>query len=73
MLLSISKSHSPEDSVAPITTTGLVWLHHHPVTWPDYDEYCRMEKWVSELQITNDAAEGAVKNAQEVASTTRDQ
>ena len=31
-----------------------------------------MEKWVSELQITNDAAEGAVKNAQEVASTTRD-
>ena len=40
--------------------------------WPEYDEYMRLKKWVDELQVTNDAAERAVKIAQETAEITRD-
>ena len=48
------------------------WLREDPATWPDYDEYCRMQKWVCELEVTNVVSERVVKNMQEVAHITRD-
>ena len=57
---------------APIVTPGLVWLSEHPATWSDYDEFCRLKLWIDELQVTNDAAERAIKNAGEVADATND-
>lgn len=48
------------------------WLQEHPAVWTDYDEFLWLRKWVSQLEVTNDAAERAVKNSQEVACAARD-
>ena len=47
--------------VAPILTNGLAWLSHHPLLWTDHDEYVRMQKWIIELQVTDDTTERVVK------------
>ena len=63
---------NPHLAEAPVIAAELAWLKEDPAVWTDYDEYMRLSKWVKQLQVTNDAAERAVKNAQEVADITRD-
>ena len=58
--------------LAPITADPLAWLTEDPAVWTDYEEYVRLQKWMMEIQVTNDAAERGVKNAQEVAEISRD-
>ena len=39
-----------------------------PKLWPEFDEFQMLAYWCSELQVTNDGSERAVKDAQEVAN-----
>ena len=64
--------NNPHLAEAPVIADELAWLKEDPAVWTDYEEYMRLSKWVRQLQVTNDAAERAVKNAQEVADLTRD-
>ena len=48
-------------AVAPVIAESLAWLSEDPIIWPDYEEYIRLQLWVSQLEVTNDATEQGVK------------
>ena len=60
-----------DDAAAPVVADDLAWMQVHLSLREDHNDYVRLSRWVSELQVVNDATECAVKNAQEVAELTR--
>ena len=51
-----------DTAAGPIIAESLAGLCEDPVVRPDYDEvYVRLQKYVTHLEVTNDATERGVK------------